>query len=134
LVLSPIWGSRPDFYYCHTVAPSLTRGRVSRLQLLLVVASAAILWSESRGTYYHILLTQWARFPYLFPRGTRWTSYSPRHWVPFSSPPTTRRAAVELFEPAFTRVSKTEFLQNNINIQFIPHRKHITSPLQSPTG
>jgi hypothetical protein len=29
---------------------------------------------------------------------------------------------------------KTEFLLNNIKIQSIPHRKHITSPLQSPSG
>jgi hypothetical protein len=30
---------------------------------------------------------------------------SPRHWVPFSSPPTTRRATVEVFELASTRGS-----------------------------
>jgi hypothetical protein len=29
-------------------------------------------------------------------------SYIPRHWVPFSSPPTTRRATVEVFDPAST--------------------------------
>jgi hypothetical protein len=29
----------------------------------------------------------------------------PRHWVPFSSPPTTRRATVEVFDPASTRLS-----------------------------
>jgi hypothetical protein len=28
--------------------------------------------------------------------------YTPRHWVPFSSPPTTRRATVEVFDPAST--------------------------------
>jgi hypothetical protein len=28
----------------------------------------------------------------------------PRHWVPFSSPPTTRRVTVEVFDPAFIRV------------------------------
>jgi hypothetical protein len=38
--------------------------------------------------------------PYLYPPGTGWPSYTPRHWVPFSSPPTTRRATVEVFEPA----------------------------------
>jgi hypothetical protein len=31
----------------------------------------------------------------------------PGHWVPFSSPPTSRRATVEVFEPASTR---THFL------------------------
>jgi hypothetical protein len=40
-----------------------------------------------------------ARSTYLYPPGTRWPSYNPRHWVPFSSPPTTRRATVEVFEP-----------------------------------
>jgi hypothetical protein len=38
------------------VTSSLTRGRVYRLRLLLVLASAVILRSESRGTHYHILL------------------------------------------------------------------------------
>jgi hypothetical protein len=43
-----------------------------------------------------------ARSPYLYPPGTGWPSYTPMHWVPFSSPPTTRRATVEAFEPAST--------------------------------
>jgi hypothetical protein len=38
-------------------APSLTRGRVCRLQLLVVLASA-VLGSESRGAHDHILLSQ----------------------------------------------------------------------------
>jgi hypothetical protein len=44
-----------------------------------------------------------ARSPYLYPTWTGWPSYTPRHWVPFSPPPTTRRATVEVFEPASTR-------------------------------
>jgi hypothetical protein len=43
------------------------------------------------------------RSPHLYPPGTGWPSYTPRHRVPFSSPPTTRRAGVEVFEPASTR-------------------------------
>jgi hypothetical protein len=39
----------------------------------------------------------------LYPPGIEWPSYTPRHWAPFSSPPTTRRANVEEFEPASTR-------------------------------
>jgi hypothetical protein len=39
-------------------ALSLTRGRVCRLQLLLVLASAVILGPKSRGTFDHILLSQ----------------------------------------------------------------------------
>jgi hypothetical protein len=44
-----------------------------------------------------------ARSPYLYTPGTRWPGYTPRHWVPFSSPPTTRRANVEVFFSASTR-------------------------------
>jgi hypothetical protein len=51
--------------------------------------------------------TRGSRSPYLYPPGTGWPSYTPRHWVPFSSPPTTRRATVELFEPASTSVNCT---------------------------
>jgi hypothetical protein len=36
------------------------------------------------------------RFPYLYPPGTGWPSYTPGHWVPFTSPLTTRRATVEV--------------------------------------
>jgi hypothetical protein len=32
-----------------------------------------------------------ASFPYLYPPGTGWPSYTPGHWVPFMSPLTTRR-------------------------------------------
>jgi hypothetical protein len=39
-------------------APSLTRGQVCRLQLLLALAGAASLGSESLGTRNHILLSQ----------------------------------------------------------------------------
>jgi hypothetical protein len=37
------------------------------------------------------------RFPYLYPLGTGWPSYTPGNWVPFASPLTTRRATVEVF-------------------------------------
>jgi hypothetical protein len=43
-----------------------------------------------------------ARSPYLYPPGTRRPGYTPRPWVPFSSPPTIRRATVEVFDPAST--------------------------------
>jgi hypothetical protein len=46
--------------------------------------------------------TQRATSPYLYPAGTGWPSYTPRHWVPFSLPPMTRRAKVEVFNPAST--------------------------------
>jgi hypothetical protein len=37
-----------------------------------------------------------ARSQYLYPPGTGWPSYTPRHWVPFPSPCTTRRSMVEV--------------------------------------
>jgi hypothetical protein len=46
--------------------------------------------------------TLMATSPYLHPPGTGCPGYTPRHWVPFSSPPTTRRATVEVFDPAST--------------------------------
>jgi hypothetical protein len=44
-----------------------------------------------------------ARYPYLYPPETGCPDYTPRHWVPFSSPPSTLRATVEVFDPASTR-------------------------------
>jgi hypothetical protein len=44
--------------YSPYVTSSLMRGWVSRLQLLLVLASAVNLRSESRGTHDHLLLSQ----------------------------------------------------------------------------
>jgi hypothetical protein len=68
---APMWGLRPDFYYCQTVAcmliwgRSLTRGRVWRLRFLMAVASAVILGSQSLGTRDNVLLSQIRDFPYL---------------------------------------------------------------------
>jgi hypothetical protein len=112
------WDSRPGFFFqlntcshSYYVTSSRTRGLVCRLQLLQALVSAVILGSESRGTHYHILLSQirnsptWrARPPYLYPPLTGGPSYTPRHWVPFSSAPTTHRDTVEVFDPASTRV------------------------------
>jgi hypothetical protein len=73
---------------CWCGALSLTRERVCRLQLLLVLASAVILGSEARRTRDHISLSQIRDSPnlegrslYLYPPGTGWPSYTPRHWV-----------------------------------------------------
>jgi hypothetical protein len=48
---------------CYFVAPSLMRGRVCNLLLLLVLASAVPLGSESRGTQDHIVLPQFLKLP-----------------------------------------------------------------------
>jgi hypothetical protein len=60
---------------CWFGAPSFTRGRVCRLQLLLSLASAVIFGSESRRTHSHILLSQIRDLPFrrlLRLAGSRW--------------------------------------------------------------
>jgi hypothetical protein len=59
------------------------RVRVCRLQFLLALASAVIFWSESHITRGHILVSD--------------------SRLLLSSPPTTRRVTVEVFDPASTR-------------------------------
>jgi hypothetical protein len=97
---------------CCCGALSLTRERVCNLQLLLVSPAQSILGPSPAGfvTIFYCLRFEtpptWrARSPYLYPPETGWPSYNPRHWVPSSSPPTTCRATVEVFEPASTRAS-----------------------------
>jgi hypothetical protein len=68
---------------CSCGAPSLTRGRICRLQLLLALASGH---SRVRGP--------WHSWPYFTVSDSR---------LPISSPPTTRRATVEVFDPASTQ-------------------------------
>jgi hypothetical protein len=73
------------------VTPSLTRGRVCDLlyNCFLALPEQSLLGRSPAE------LT--ARFQYLYPPGTGCPSYNPGHWVPFLSPLTTRRAAVEVF-------------------------------------
>jgi hypothetical protein len=88
---------------------SLTRRWVWRLQLLLVLASAVILRFESVGLttifYFSDMRLPQHEGPgprFYIPRN-RVAGYTPRHWVPFSSPATTRRVTVEVFKPTCTR-------------------------------
>jgi hypothetical protein len=79
---APIWGLRPDLLLLPDSyrALSLTRGRVGRLQFLLVLASAVIFGSESRGTRDHILISQIRDFPFrrlLRLAGLRWRYSTP---------------------------------------------------------
>jgi hypothetical protein len=91
---------------CWCGALSLTRERVCHLQLLLVLASAVNLGSESLRTREHILLSQIPHSPnlegqvtlFISPRNKVAQLY-PWRWIPFASPPTTRRVTVEVFEP-----------------------------------
>jgi hypothetical protein len=108
---------------CWCGARYLMRGGVCHLQLLLVLTSAVILRSKSCRIHDHVLLSQiwdsvtWrATSLYLYPPGTGWPCYTPRHRVPFSLPPTTRRPMVEVFEPASTRGFQ---LKNKVKVKVI---------------
>jgi hypothetical protein len=65
---------------CWFGAPSLTRGRVCRLKLLLALASTVIFGSESLGTWDHIWLSQIWDLPFrrlLLLAGSRWRYSTP---------------------------------------------------------
>jgi hypothetical protein len=90
------------------------RGQVCHSQLLLLLPAQSFSLLNPAGlvTVFYCLrfetpLAWRARSPYLYPPGTGWPGYAPRHWVPFSSPRTTRRAMVELFEPSSTQAAPT---------------------------
>jgi hypothetical protein len=75
---------------CFCGAPSLTRWRVCLLYMLLVLASAVFLGSESHGTRDHILLSQIWDFPFrhlLRLAGLRWRySTPPPHGLGYKLP------------------------------------------------
>jgi hypothetical protein len=89
------------------------RGWVCSLQLLLVLASAVILRSESHKTHDNILLSQIRDSPQpggpgphiYIPLEQGGPVIAPGTGVPFSSPPMTPRGMVEVSDPASTRVS-----------------------------
>jgi hypothetical protein len=87
---APIWGLRPERYYCMTVAGLLIWGAPSdeRTGLSIAIATGHRQRSHSR------VRVPWDSQPYFT------VSYSR---LPFSSPPTTRRVMVEVFDPASTR-------------------------------
>jgi hypothetical protein len=98
--------------YSPYVTSTLARGLVCRLQLLLVLDSAVILGSKCRGNHERILLSLIRESPILeghvsFPQEQGGPVIPPRHCVPFSSPPKTRRATVEAFQPTSTRDPQT---------------------------
>jgi hypothetical protein len=117
---------------CRYVTSSFMRGLVCRLQLLLGLASLVILWSESCGTHDHILQSRiwdsstWkARSPYLYPPGTGWPSYTPRHWVLFSSPPMTCRPMVEVVQPASTWGRPSSCIGVRITLRLAVYRQSV---------
>jgi hypothetical protein len=92
---APVWGLRPDFYYCQTVAGLLMWGAVSdeRTGLSFTIAAGPRQRSHSR------VRVPWDSRPHFSVSDSR---------LPFSSPPTTRRATVEVFDSMSTWDTKLE--------------------------
>jgi hypothetical protein len=92
---APIGGLWPDFHYCQTVAGLLMWGALSdeRAGLLFTIAAGPCQPSHS------LVRVLWASQPYLTVSDSR---------VPFSSPATTHRATMEVFDTTFTRDKLTK--------------------------
>jgi hypothetical protein len=88
-----IWGLRPDFYYRRTVAGLLMWGAFSdgRTGLLFTIAAGPSQRSHS------LVRSPLDSRPYFTVSDLR---------LPISSPPTTRRVTVEVFDPASTQVER----------------------------
>jgi hypothetical protein len=78
------WDSRPELFFSLKWTPLWWEDGSCHLQLLLVLASAFILGSESRVTRDHTLLSQIRDFPFsrhLWPAGLRWRYSTPSSHV-----------------------------------------------------
>jgi hypothetical protein len=86
---APIWGLQPDFYYCQTVVGLLMWGALSdeRTSMTFTIAADPHQHRHSR------VRVPWDSCPCFTLSDLR---------LPFLSPPTTRRAMVELFDPSST--------------------------------
>jgi hypothetical protein len=113
--------------WCGTL--SLTRERIYRLQLLMGPRQRSHSWGwVSRDSWSYLTIFFCLRFEspptwraksvYLYPPGTGSPSYTPRHGVPFSSPPTTRRATVEVFQSPslYTSSPSTDYTENIFSV------------------
>jgi hypothetical protein len=117
------------------ITSSLATAWVCRLQNCCRSSPAQSFWGPSpaglKAIFYCLRFetspTLRARSPYLHPPGTGWPGYTPRHCVPFSSPRTTRRATVDVFERASTRDSPTQLISPTVLVitsRHGLHRKH----------
>jgi hypothetical protein len=122
---TPIWGPKTRFLLLLDSCGFFYVGRPLRREDGSVIYNCS--WSSPAQSFsgpspagymtiFHCLRfetpTTWkVRFPYLYPPRTGWLSYTPRHWIPFPSPPATRSAAVEVSEPASTR-AKLQLLRD----------------------
>jgi hypothetical protein len=86
---APICGLRPDLHYCQTVAGLLMWGALSDRRTVVVYKCC---WPRQRSQ--SRARVPWDSWTYCTVSDSR---------LPFSSPSTTRRATVEVFDPASTR-------------------------------
>jgi hypothetical protein len=129
LVSSTHVGPKTRFFCCQTVAGLLMRGALSDegRDLSFIIAAglrqrghSRVRVSRDSWSYFTVSdsglppPTWRARSPYLYLPGTEWPIYTPRHWVPFSSPLTTRRATVKIFEPGSTRRTSVTIVRNEL--------------------
>jgi hypothetical protein len=94
---APIWGLRPDFYCSQTATDFLMWGALSdeRTGLSFTIAAGPRQRSPSR------VLVPWDSRPYFTVSDSR---------LSFLSPPTTRRAMVEVFDTTSTRDDDAKWL------------------------
>jgi hypothetical protein len=116
-------GPTPEFSYCQTLVGLLMWGALSDERTDLSFTNVAGPRQYSHP-WVRVPRDSWPYFtvsdsrlpqpggpgslPYLYPSsGTGLPSYIPRHWVPFSLPPTTHRSMVDVFEHASTLATKS---------------------------
>jgi hypothetical protein len=106
---APIWGLRPDFYDCQTVAGLLMWGALSdeRTDLSCIITAGSRQRNHSGPS----------------PVELATIFYCLRLRLPFPSPPTTRRVTVKVFDPAASLIVLV------ITCWHGPHRKHRSSLL-----
>jgi hypothetical protein len=87
---APIWGIRPDSYYCQAVAGLLMWGALSdgRMGLSFTIPAGPCQCSHFQ------VRVPWVSWPYFTVSDSR---------LLFSSPPTTRKVTVEVLDTASTR-------------------------------
>jgi hypothetical protein len=122
---------------CYFVAPSLTRGRVCNLLLLLALASVVPLGSESAGLEIIFYCpNSWdspnleGQVPVVISPRNRVAQIYPAHWVPFPSPLTTRRATKEVFYPASTREMNDNWQYSKFKTESLTIQ--LTNPITNP--
>jgi hypothetical protein len=128
LVPSPLRLTTDNFFQLNPcghspyVTSSVTGRWVCHLQLLLVLASAVILMSESRRSHDHMLLSQIRDSPNL--EGQVPVFISPRNRMTRLYP----QALGFLCVVSYDSQGYGGGIRTNLRGQFIPHRKHILSP------